>query len=529
MAAKTLKEEYEFQKGLKREEVLKFMNSVSVTYENIFSNPKTLSKISEAIEKIEEIAEITKPLVPSLHSIVKTHSSILNESVNKNNSTEWKETLQGYNTLSELFKSLPEALENGEDLSDTLENVFPASLLNKREQYKSMVYELSSLPKEKAGYISSVFPEFPLVISEGEWREAVHFLLEENENNILLFEQADKMVQAIETLQKILNSLTVKDVDTSLIFPKTKIGLNSFHNIVQNVAATGKGVGLGGGRALGGEKASKQNEQKVLAQVAMVMSMFQALSNQWDNISKILQSKIEQIEKSTNEPETQVAGLEQEKQLQNSINLLRTMIVRRISVAGSGNSIINWVKKWSGKLAYPDGLTPNVIADDIINLIREEIKVPEKGTPTAAPPGNAPPNPTIAVESVDKKQYSLLEGLQHVKDVLNNLSQALNVVKGGTQIAAANLEKAVENVPSAAQTPASANQPTAGPDFGQPAPEPETQAPSAATTGPAVDDKALEPLKNIQGLDLVALKKFKSEFNGLSAFQKKQIAKYLTT
>ena len=484
MISKTLKEAYELQKKANYDKALKFMETITVTHNGIFSNPKTLSKLSEAVETMEEIATIAKPLVPSLYEFLSENSKKLNESnYDLNSINSLKETFYRYAALSEFFKELPETLKEGEDLYSAFKNTLGASLL-KEDNFEKVAEELSALPEAKLVYFSNVFPDFPLILGTKELKESIDYL---TTTSMLNEAVGDDMLLAIQRLKTVLDSLDLfPDVPNTEEFKQTKVGLSNFTNLVKQAAATGRAGVFGA------------NEEKILAQVGTVMSMFTALSTQWDNISGILSDEIKRIEQQGGNFDADT-----NRNLQNDIKLLRKMIIRRLSsVAGSGGFFSNLMRKFKGKITYPKGLTPQVIADDIVNLIKMSTrnnapeKQPEQPVASSATPAKvAEPFPKATDES-KVVTGMVFESIEDLKNAFSKLGSALKSLQPVAKNAAAKIEQDTKNIPAPATTAATAQPPQQTPQTVATAPAAQASVPSAQAQ--VAQPATVEPAKPVQ-------------------------------
>jgi hypothetical protein len=458
--ALTLKEAYEYKKKFQHEKISKFMESISIDSESVFSNPKTLAQISESIDQMEQIAEIAKPLIPTLAIILEKNSKLLNEE--KSN-----DVLNSYAALAEFFGELSDIIAEGNDLYVSFKNSLGGSLLKEDSNIRQLMRELNRLSESKLEDISSVFPKFPLILNRNTIDESVKFLSENIESDIL-FEQPEQNLlllrRAVEQLNGIIESL---DVDPSVPndkeFPRTKKGLNDLIQTIQQVTSTGKAGRFG------------PDEQKVLMQVKTAIQMIESLANNWESLSVIMSNQIKQIEK-TNQKEFEVGGLEKNPAVQNAMSLVKSAIVRQLSsVAGSGGFLSNLWRKWKGKPVYSKGLNPTTIADDIIDLLSIEVSKQEETPETTSQSTPVPPEPAKLNESLDD-----------LKNALGRISGALQKLRPVAKAASSQISQVAKAVgptmtdePSKSVTPS----PTAVPSGENPLNKP---VPASATNPQAV-------------------------------------------
>lgn len=500
MANQTLKEAYQLQKKLQRDDILKFMESVAITHTSVFSDPRKISQISESIEKMEQIAEIAKPFVPSLQLFLNKNSIHLNEGNSKENSEHLKQTLYRYAALSEFFKNIPNALKENEDLYVTFKGSIAGSLL-KENDFEKVATELSSLSEKRLQSFVQTFPDFPLILGNKELNEAIEFL------TVNLFEQTapnlDAMLKAVTALRDIIGSL---DVDPAIPndqeFPRTKKGLNDLIGLVQQVTANSK-TGFFGA-----------SEQKVIAQVGTAIQMLQHLSEKWEAISGIMANQIKSIESKTGK-ELDIEGMQKSPEIQKAIGLVKNAIIRNISVAGSGGFFANLLRKYKGQVTYPKTLTPQLVADDIVDLLSKEIakeptqtasttQTAQPTNPTVQKPGDAasPPSPFPLATNENKKR-TVLESVEDLKNALGRLGGALQKLKPATKAASAQVSQIVQAAPQTASQNGDQAQSTAGPAGEQPAQaavSSQTAAPAAPTASasepPRAPTNATNPLNN---------------------------------
>jgi hypothetical protein len=399
---------------------------------------------------MEEISEIAFPILPSLKKLLESNAEKL-KTITNSNINETKTALYSYASLAEFFENLPNLLKNKEDLYVAYSNTLGNSLINENINF-DIVSEIQKIDEIKLNKISNMFPQFPLILKESEINEAINFLLEKE---IILEQTADLMLKAIQSLEAVLNSLDIAPgLPNNQEFIRTKIGLKNLYATIQKVAATGKSGIFG------------KNEQEILLQVATVLEMFQTLANQWDNISGILKNKIQEIERSglAKDQSFDLTGLNlpdaENEKLKDSINLLQNMIVRRISVAGSGGWFSNLKRRFKGKPIYPANLDPKSIALDIIDLIKKVAIKQELGASQEPATQNkqAETSPaSVSIVELTNRNHFVNEALSDVKKILDNLSQTLQTIKTASKNAVTNLGKAPEANLGASQSPAVSN------------------------------------------------------------------------
>lgn len=448
---------------------------------------KSYSKVKNGIVKINMISELYKTKLPELKMVCEFNDE-------KASYDELKEHF----VLCALISNKVKTHGSGDLFMEFSESPEFALLTSKSttllESFSDKFNELNENEKQE---IKETFLFMPVLLSRSEVNEMKKALSLEVDSQMLMeqdFQGRQKqIIDVIGKLEKILNALNQdisEEVPDKAEFPRVKNGLLTFASDFRQAAAEGRA----------GAKKGFKSLDAMIVQAHMVLSMFEALSKNWNYIQTVLKPEIKKIEN----PLASIA----DGTFNKVKSLISTMIIRTISKSGSGKwgeRIAAIARTIKGKINYPISITPAIVANDIVDLISKtaEVTAEQQKNQTQAQPAQAQtpatqqqqaPAPAQGQQPVNESVI-VKENLDSVLTLIDRLGDVFKKAEPGPMVQAQPMQQpqAPQQAAGQAQAPQQTNQPAQT----QAAP---TAAPAAQQNAEQVTDLTDEEAKEEFGL-----------------------------
>lgn len=383
---------YESKKKALAEAKMKIVEQNITTFSKLLENTNVIKEMATELDKLEEMAEVSKKNFPIFAVFVEENIQNLKSSSTKMSGSDlFQESYYNLLALTDFLRQMPSMSDGSESsLMESFKGSTAASLVENAGSFEPIIKEFLKATEAQQKAFSKHAPKLPLVVAESVVKKIVAEMSDKDFlGEAIIISEADlkSLVTSLDNLSKIVSRLGPE-------FKGSQAGLEKFKSRFRNAAAGGL-AGL-----------TVDNQKRLLAQVEMVVQMFQKLGQSWPNIKQLFGDSL-----------TDVNDIQQ---YDKALKQFQATIKKEL-----GGGIIAGLGRFFGKntVIFPAEINPDIVLKDMMEVLRAP--GPEEKPLGAQLPRSVRTTGAVAESKTDFKAIlTLFEDLAKLDQIMTALASS---------------------------------------------------------------------------------------------------------